>query len=264
MERDAPPSSASTEYVQSLERGLSVLLAFNADRPTLTMADVAKATGLTRSTARRLLHTLQALGFVCTDGKHYELTPKVLDLGHAYVSSLRLPDIAQPFMEALSERVHESVSVAVLDGAEVVYVARVPTQRIMTISLAIGSRLPAAWTSLGRVLLAGLDDPALGKVLAALHEADAPTEHSVRDLETLEGEILRARAQGYALLDQELEDGVRSAAVPLHDSRGRVIAALNVGTHAGRVTLKRLRADILPELLATAKAIDAQLAKRRN
>lgn len=250
------------EYVQSLERGLSVLRAFNAERPAMTVADAAKATGLTRATARRILHTLQTLGYVTSDGKVFELTPLVLDLGHAYVSSLQLPDLAQPFMEALSEAVHESVSAAVLDGEQVVYVARVPTQRIMAISLAIGSRLPAAWTSLGRVLLAGLDEPSLERFLGSVRFDLAPSEHSIRTVADLRAEIDLVRRQGWALLDQELEQGVRSISAPLHDRRGRVVAALNVGTHAGRVSIEQLTTEILPHLLATARSIDAQLAKR--
>ena len=142
------------DYVQSLERGLAVLRVFDADHPSLTLSDVARSTGLTRATARRLLMTFAKLGYMTSDGRLFSLTPKVLDLGYAYVSSLQVSDIAQPFMEALSERVHESVSASVLDGDEIVYVARVPTQRIMRIALSLGSRLPAAVTSMGRVLLA--------------------------------------------------------------------------------------------------------------
>jgi IclR family pca regulon transcriptional regulator len=253
--------SVDRNFVQSLDRGLMVLQAFNADRPAMTLADMARATGLTRATARRLLLTLTALGYVCTDGRTFELTPRVLDLGFAYVSSLQLPDIAQPFMETLSNRVHESVSASVLDGTQIVYVARVNTQRIMGISLAIGSRLPAAWTSMGRVLLAGLSDAQLDEFLASI-TPKGPTEHSITDLGALRSEVLTVRAQGFALLDQELEEGIRSVAAPLRDRRGRTLAALNVGTHAARVTLKELRGVILPELLATARAIESQLAKR--
>jgi IclR family transcriptional regulator, pca regulon regulatory protein len=249
------------DYVQSLSRGLTVLQAFNAERPAMTLADMSRATGLTRATARRLLHTLVALGFVCTDGRTFELTPRVLDLGFAYVSSLQLPDIAQPFMEALSDRVHESVSASVLDGAQIVYVARVNTQRIMGISLAIGSRLPAAWTSMGRVLLAGLPDPQLDAFLDGLVVSEL-TAQSITDVEALRSEIHTVRGQGYALIDQELEVGIRSVAAPLRDRRGRTLAAINVGTHAARVTLKELRSVILPNLLATARSIESQLAKR--
>jgi IclR family pca regulon transcriptional regulator len=249
------------DYVQSLSRGLTVLEAFNAERPSMTLADMSRATGLTRATVRRLLLTLVALGFVCTDGRTFELTPRVLDLGFAYVSSLQLPDIAQPFMESLSDRVHESVSASVLDGSQIVYVARVNTQRIMGISLAIGSRLPAAWTSMGRVLLAGLGDPQLDEFLDGL-VVSGPTPQSINDVGALRSEILTVRAQGYALIDQELELGIRSVAAPLRDRRGRTLAAINVGTHAARVTLKELRGVILPDLLATARNIEAQLAKR--
>lgn len=255
-------TTVDRDFVQSLDRGLAVLQAFNAERPAMTLADMSRATGLTRATSRRLLLTLVALGYVCTDGRTFELTPRVLDLGFAYVSSLQLPDIAQPFMEALSDRVHESVSASVLDGAQIVYVARVNTQRIMGISLAIGSRLPAAWTSMGRVLLAGLSDGELDVFLGNLVVETRPTDQSITDIEALRAEVLAVRAQGFALLDQELEEGIRSVAAPLRDRRGRTLAAINVGTHAARVTLKELRGVILPELLATARAIESQLAKR--
>lgn len=249
------------DYVQSLSRGLTVLQAFNAERPAMTLADMSRATGLTRATVRRLLLTLVALGYVCTDGRTFELTPRVLDLGFAYVSSLQLPDIAQPFMEALSDRVHESVSASVLDGNQIVYVARVNTQRIMGISLAIGSRLPAAWTSMGRVLLAGLTDAQLDEFLDGLVVTEL-TSHSITDVAVLRAEVLAVRGQGYAFVDQELEEGIRSIAAPLRDRRGRTLAAINVGTHAARVTLKELRGVILPDLLATARSIETQLAKR--
>ena len=249
------------DYVQSLSRGLTVLQAFNAERPAMTLADMARATGLTRATSRRLLHTLVTLGYVCTDGRTFELTPRVLDLGFAYVSSLQLPDIAQPFMEALSDRVHESVSASVLDGTQIVYVARVNTQRIMGISLAIGSRLPAAWTSMGRVMLAGLTDPQLEEFLDGVSSTGL-TVQSITDRDALRSEIHAVRTQGYALIDQELEIGIRSVAAPLRDRRGRTLAAINVGTHAARVTLKELRGVILPDLLHTARSIELQLAKR--
>lgn len=251
----------STEFVQSLDRGLAVLRAFDHDRSSLTLADAARATGLTRATVRRLLHTLVAIGYVSTDGKLFELTPKVLDLGYAYVSSLHLSDIAQPYMENLSAQVHESVSAAVLDGTQVVYVARVNTQRIMTISLSIGSRLPALWTSMGRAILSGLSDDELDDFLRDA-PIDPPTPRSLADRGALRAEILSIRNQGYALLDQELEEGVRSVAAPLRDRSGRTLAAMNLSTHAGRVTLKELRGEMLPLLLETAAQINVQLAKK--
>lgn len=257
---DEPSRGDGGEFVQSLERGLSVLRAFDGEHPLMTVADVAKATSLTRATARRLLHTLVALGYADTDGKWFELTPRVLDLGHAYVSSLQLPDIAQPFMEALSEQVHESVSASVLDGHEIVYVARVPTQRIMAISLAIGSRLPAAWTSMGRVMLVDRSDD---EIRAAFAAVTAPnTDRALTDADALIAEVRSIRQQGWCLVDQELEEGIRSVAAPLHDRRGRVTAAINVGTHASRVTLRQLRGEILPALLSTARSIEDRLGKR--
>lgn len=249
------------EFVQSLERGIAVLRAFDEQRPAMTLADAAKATGLTRATARRLLHTLVDLGYVATDGKYFELTPKMLDLGHAYLSSLQVSDIAQPFMERLSEQVHESVSAAVLDGAHVVYVARVNTQRIMTISLSIGSRLPALWTSMGRVIVAHLPDEEVESLLAD-ELLRPPTAKSLATPSELRAELASIRQQGYALVDQELEEGIRSVAAPLLDRSGRVLAGMNVSTHAGRVTLKELRGEILPLLLETAAEISDRLAKR--
>ena len=188
-----------------------MLQAFNAERPAMTLADMSRATGLTRATARRLLHTLVTLGFVCTDGRTFELTPRVLDLGFAYVSSLQLPDIAQPFMEALSDRVHESVSASVLDGSQIVYVARVNTQRIMGISL--GDRLaPAGGVDLDGACPAGRPHRcAARRVPRRLghHPADDAIDHrrrrpAIRDP--------YGRSQGYALIDQELEEGIRSVA----------------------------------------------------
>jgi IclR family transcriptional regulator, pca regulon regulatory protein len=257
----AAPERHAGEFIQSLERGLAVLRAFSADRPAMTLSEVARATDLTRATARRLLLTFEALGYMRSDGRLFELTPKVLDLGYAYVSSLKLPDIAQPFMEALSEKVHESVSAAVLDGREIVYVARVPTKRIMTIALSLGSRLPAVTTSLGRALLAELSDDALDAFLAGAPVAKL-TERTITDPAELRAAIVAVRQQGYAVVDQELEVGVRSASTVLRNRRGCALAAINVSTHAGRVSLEELTTDFVPELLATAEAITAQLARQ--
>jgi IclR family pca regulon transcriptional regulator len=260
--RDGTATAAPrTDFVQSLERGLSVLRAFSAERPAMTLSDVARTTGLTRATARRLLLTFEALGYVRSDGRSFELTPRVLDLGYAYVSSLKLPDIAQPFMEALSERVHESVSAAVLDDDEIVYVARVPTKRIMTVAIALGSRLPAASTSMGRALLAELPDDELDAFLSRTTVARA-TDNTLTEPGALREAILEVRRLGYAIVDQELELGVRSASTVLRNRRGCALAAINVSTHAGRVSLKELRSAFVSELLATAEAINAQLARQ--
>jgi IclR family pca regulon transcriptional regulator len=258
---EAEPTSRPAEFIQSLERGLSVLRAFSAERPAMTLSEVARTTHLTRATARRLLLTFEALGYMRSDGRCFELTPRVLDLGYAYVSSLKLPDIAQPFMEALSERVHESVSAAVLDDDEIVYVARVPTKRIMTVSISLGSRLPAATTSLGRALLAELPDDELEAFLART-SVQRLTAHTLTQAAELREAIFEVRRLGYAVLDQELEVGVRSASTVLRNRRGCAVAAINVSTHAGRVSLKELRSAFVPQLLATAEAITAQLARQ--
>ncbi len=252
---------ANGDFVQSLARGLAVLRTFDSSSPSMTLTEVAKRAGLTRATARRLLLTFEALGYVSLDGKRFELTPRVLDLGYAYISSLQLPEIAQPYMEALSEAVNESVSAAVLDGHDIVYVARIPTKHVMSISLGLGSRLPAAVTSMGRVLLAALAPPELEAFLATASWTPRTTR-TIRFPDELRHVLGECRRAGFALLDEELEDNVRSVAAPLTDGRGRVVAALNVGTSAARVSLADLHERIVPELLATARAISAQLAKR--
>lgn len=261
MSDDAVSTGAPTEFVQSLERGLAVLTSFSAERPRMTLSEVAREAGLARATARRLLHTLDQLGYVTTDGRLFALTPRVLDLGYAYLSSLQVGDIALPYMEALSERVQESVSAAVLDGDEIVYVARVPTTRIMRIALALGSRLPALATSMGRVLVADLSPVRRDELLAAAR-LPAMTERTVTDVGALGGVLDEVRAQGWALVDQELEEGVRSIAAPLRDRTGRAVAALNIGTQVNRVTMKELRGEFLPLLLECAATISSQLAKQ--
>ena len=248
-------------FVQSLERGLAVLRVFGADAPALTLADVARRAELSRATARRILHTLHALGYVAFDGKLFELTPKVLDLGYAYLSSMHLADISQPTMEALSEQVHESVSIALLDGDDIVYVARVPTKRIMTIALGLGSRLPAHCTSLGRAILAHLAEAELACYLARVELAPR-TERTITDRDELRVVLAEVRQRGWAIVDQELEDGVRSIAAPIRDRGGRVVAALNIGTQVSRVTLTQIRSTLVPALLDAAGQITDQLAKR--
>ncbi len=262
MSSEEPAASVTNgEFVQSLGRGLSVLRAFDRSSPAMTLTDVAKRAGLTRATARRLLHTFESLGYMSFDGKRFELTPRVLDLGYAYISSLQLPEIAQPYMEALSDSVNESVSAAVLDGPDIVYVARVPTKHVMSISLGIGSRLPAAVTSMGRVLLAALPPDQLDAFLATATWR-AHTTRTIRFPDELRHVLAECRRTGFALLDEELEDNVRSVAAPLTNHSGRVVAALNVGTSAARVSLADLHERIVPELLSTARAISAQLAMR--
>jgi IclR family transcriptional regulator, pca regulon regulatory protein len=258
---DGAVAERDSDFVQSLARGLDVLRSFDATNPALTLTEVARRTGLTRATARRLLLTFQTLGYMTSDGKLFELTPRVLDLGYAYVSSLQLPDIALPFMEALSETVNESVSAAVLDGHDIVYVARVPTKHVMSFSLALGSRLPAAVTSLGRVLLAGLPPAELESFLATA-SWEPRTARTIRYPDELRHVVSECQRLGFAVVDEELEDNVRSVSAPLTNGRGRVIAALNVGTSAARVSLVDLHERIVPELLNSARMISARLARQ--
>ncbi len=248
------------DHLQSLERGLRLLTVFSPDHPTLTVSEAARLAGVTRPTARRILLTLEALGYVRRAGDSFVLSPRVLDIGYRYLSSLKLNDIAEPYMEQLVERVHESSSVGVLDGEEVVYVARVPTKRIMTISLGLGSRLPAYCTSLGRVLLAALPP---GELDAYFERTTlvAHTDRTVTDERRLRAILAEVQEQGWALVDQELELGVRSIAAPLRDRRCTV-AALNVSAHAGRVSLQTMRRGFLPALLETATKASEDLAHR--
>ena len=247
------------DYVQSLERGLAVIRAFGAESPELRLSDVARATGLTRAAARRFLLTLVRLGYVKQEGNSFSLRPRVLELGYAYLSALSLPEVAQPHMEALVADVNESSSVAVLDDLEVVYVARVPTQRIMTIIIAVGTRFPAYATSMGRVLLAGLDEDTLSERIDRI-ELERLTPMTVPDRAALRDRIDEARRAGWAAVDQELEEGVRSAAVPIRDASGRVVAALNLSVHATRMTMPALRREVVPKLLRTAEAIEVDLS----
>lgn len=247
-------------YVQSLARGLSVITVFGPEAPEMTLSDVSRATGLTRAAARRFLLTLVDLGYMRFDGKLFRLAPRVLDLGYAYVSSLPLTGIAIPHLEILVTKTHESSSICVLDAAEIVYIARVPTSRIMTVAISVGTRFPAYATSMGKVLLAGLDDAALEDYLTTVKLVEL-TEHTVRTVDELRGQLLDVRRQGYALADQELEHGLRSIAAPVHDKQGGVVAAVNVSSHVSRVTKDKAKRQFLPPLLEAARAIEADLAR---
>ncbi|WP_181783201.1 IclR family transcriptional regulator domain-containing protein [Pseudonocardia pini] len=248
------------EHVQSLARGLAVIKAFNVDRPAQTLSDVARATGLTRAAARRFLLTLAELGYVRTDGRLFTLTPRVLELGYSYLSALSLPEVAEPHLEELVQVVHESASLAVLDGSDVVYVARVATSRIMTVSITIGTRFPAYATALGRVLLAALPPAELARRLG---DPRPLTDRTVAEPGALRDLLGDVRAAGYCIVDQELEEGLRSVAVPIRDATGRVVAAANVSTHTSRGTPLWLRDEALPHLRHCAAAIQADLKGAR-
>lgn len=249
------------EFVRSLERGLTVIRAFGADHPRLTLSEVARETGLTRAAARRFLLTLEALGYVRSDGREFSLGPRVLELGYAFLSGLGLPEVAQPHLERLVGRVHESSSMSILDSGDVVYVARVPTKRIMRVAIAVGTRFPAYATSMGRVLLAGLSPECLETYLGGVRLRPLTTR-TVSDLGGLRAILDRVRGQGFSIVDQELEEGLRAVAVPIRDGRGTVVAAVNVSAHASSVGPEVLRGEILSDLRAAAQQIEADLRGR--
>ena len=253
---DAPRPGDS--YVQSFARGLDVIRSFSAEAPRQTLSEVAAASGITRAGARRILLTLQTLGYVETDGKLFRLTPRILDLGFAYLSSMPIWNRAEPVMDALVAQVQESCSAAVLDGTDIVYVMRVATHKIMSISLGVGSRLPAYCTSMGRLLLADLDDADLRARLAASTPA-ALTRHTVTDTDALLGKIAQARRQRWCLVNQELEEGLVSIAAPIVDRRGRAVAALNISGQANRTSAKVMQDTMLPPLLEAAAQISRML-----
>jgi IclR family transcriptional regulator, pca regulon regulatory protein len=245
-------------FVQSLERGLAVIRAFDADHREMTLSEVGRATGLTRATARRFLLTLESLGYVSAQGGRFSLRPRVLELGFSYLSTLSLTDVASPHMERFVVRVNESSSIAVLDDLDIVYVVRVPTRRIMSIVIAVGTRLPAWVTSMGRVLLADLPDDRLEEHLSRVR-IEPYTSKTVGSIEELRAAVGRAREQRWALVDQELEMGLRSAAVPIREPDGTVGSAINVSVHAGRTSAAELRKTFLPQLRDCAAAIEADL-----
>jgi IclR family transcriptional regulator, pca regulon regulatory protein len=250
------------EFVQSLERGLSVIRAFDADHPRLSLSEVAALTGVSRAAARRFLHTLVHLGYMRAVDGRFELRPKILELGYAYLSSLTLPDVAMPHLQELVDQVQESSSVSELDGEDVVYIARVPTKRIMAVTISVGTRFPAYATSMGRVLLAAKPEMWLDSYLSTV-SLNHFTGHTITTTTSLRQELHKIRSRGWALVDQELEEGVRSLAAPIRDPDGGVIAAVNVATHAGRRTLHAIVAELLQPLLDVAGRIERDLASAR-
>jgi IclR family pca regulon transcriptional regulator len=255
---EEPTVRSRGDFVRSLDRGLAVIRAFGPGHERQTLSDVARSTGLTRAATRRFLLTLQELGYVTFDGRLFALRPRILELGYAYLSTLSLSEIAVPHMKDLVATTRESSSIAVLDGDDIVYVVRVPTARIMTVAIAIGTRFPAHATSMGRVMLAALPAAELDPYLDRASFV-APTRRTITDPDTLRRVLSGIAVQGYALVDQELEDGLRSIAVPIRDRHGDVVAAINVSVHASRANLDTLRRTYLPALLATARRIEADL-----
>ncbi len=246
-------------FVQSLDRGLAVIRALGEPGRGQTLADVSRATGLTRAAARRFLLTLVDLGYARADGRLFTLTPRALELGYAYLSSLGLPEIAQPHLQKLVEKVHESSSVSVLDGDAIVYVARASTpERIMSVAITVGTRLPVHITSMGRVLLAALEPEQLDAALETI-SLTAVTSKTIVDRDALVSELEAIRAQGFAIVDQELEQGLRSVGAPIRAPGGDVVAAINISTHASRTPLDQLQSVLLPPLLRTAEAVGREL-----
>jgi len=248
----------NSDFVQSLDRGLAVIRAFGPDRERLSLSEVARATGLTRAAARRFLLTLVKLGYVRSDGREFSLRPRVLELGYAYLSGLALPEVAAPHLEELVARLHESSSISILDGHHVVYVARVPTKRIMTVAISVGTRFPAYATSMGRVLLAAMSESELDRYLAEA-TFEPFTSRTVTDPDRLRTIVHEVARLGYAIVDQELEEGLRAVAAPIRGAPDVGTAAINVSAHASRVSLATMRTELLPALLETVRQIEADL-----
>jgi IclR family transcriptional regulator, pca regulon regulatory protein len=246
-------------YVQSFARGLEVIRSFSAAAPRQTLTEVAGRTGLTRAGARRILLTLQTLGYVESDGKLFSLTPRILDLGFAYLSSMPMWNVAEPVMEQLVEEVKESCSAAVLEGADIMYVLRVSTRKIMRNSLGIGSRLPAYCTSMGRMLLAGLPDEEVLRLLASAPLV-ARTRHTLTEPEALLAKVQQARRQGWCLVNQELEEGLVSMAAPVMNRAGRIIASINISGQVNRTAPRVMQETMLAPLREAALVISQRLA----
>lgn len=236
--------------IASLGKGLRVLESFSADKPRQSISDVAETTGLDRATARRCLLTLHSLGYADYDGKFFTLTPRVLRLGIGVLAALPLPQIVQPWLDQMSEQIGQSCSVSILDRTEIVYLARAAQRRVMSIGLMPGSRLPAHCTSMGRVLLAALPEP---EAIALIEASDLSprTLFSKTDPVEILNELARVRKDGYALVDQEVELGLRSIAVPVYNGRGKIVAALNIGLAALQTDIATIPQTYVPILLRT-------------
>lgn len=252
----------SADFVEALARGLDVIGAFSDVQPAMSLSEVATATGLARPTARRLLLTLHELGFVRQDGSMFELMPKVLDLGYAYISSLGLWQVARPHLEDLVKHTGESSSMAQLSGSDIVYMARVAVPKIIALRVEIGTRFPATVTSQGKVLLAALDDAALLDTLAIPSNSRVVVGRP--DIDELRDELETVRAQGWALANEELAPGVRSVAAPVRDGSGKVRAAVNVTVHAAETSLEQLIDLHLPPLLTAAGKISADWKRMKD
>lgn len=246
------------DFATTLARGLRVICAFDPHSSSMTLAEIAQKTGLNRATARRLTLTLEQLGYARRNGRHFELTPKVLELGYAYLGSMGLPELADPFLDEAVEKFGESCSISVLSGTEIVYIARRPTSRIMSVSLNIGTKLPAFWTSMGRVLLSEKSVSELDAMLDHI-ELIPFTEYTVTDRAALHTILAEVRETGYSLVDQELENGLQALAVPLRNRRNELVAALNVSAHISRMTTQEMKVQFLPTLCSISQKLQQVL-----
>nr|WP_297457886.1 IclR family transcriptional regulator C-terminal domain-containing protein [uncultured Halomonas sp.] len=248
------------DFVTALASGLEVILAFDGDNPRMTLSEVAAKTGMNRARARRFLLTLHALGYVRKQHRHFELAPKALQLGYAFLSANNYRSVIQQHLEDITQRIGESSSLGVLDGSEVIYVARsAAPHRLMAITLSVGTRLPAVATSMGRVLLAQLPDAELDALLAAT-PLTTYTEHTITDRQALRERLDEVRRQGYCIVDQELDSGLRSLAVPAFDANGKLLGAINVSTNAARIDLATLTDKFLPLLQDKTRQIRSQVS----
>jgi IclR family transcriptional regulator, pca regulon regulatory protein len=255
-----PRRDTDPDFIESIARGFDVVKAFDAQRPVMTLSEVASSAQLARPTARRILRTLESLGYVRAVGGGFALTPRVLELGLTYVQGMGLWDVARTHMEGLVARTHESSSIAQLDGSDIVYVARVAVPKIIALAVQIGTRFPAPPTSLGKVLLAGLDSGELDRVLAEPSRAGVVARWQP-DRAELDAALREVRARGWALTDEQLASGIRSIAAPVRDGSGRVVAAMNVTVHAAETPVRTLTEEYLPLLLQTASAVSADFAR---
>ncbi len=263
MAGGAAEEASDPNFMTSLARGLSVIRAFTEREPNLTIADIAKITGLPRAAARRCLLTLMQLGYAGSDGRSFYLKPKILALGYSFLSSAPLATILDPLIEQVSGAVQESCSAAVLDEDELVYIARAATKRIMSVGLNVGSRLPAYCTSMGRVLLAALPEAELDAYLARV-PLRPYTERTITAADALKRELERVRERGFSLVDQELELGLRSIAVPIRTAAGGVVASMNVSAQAARVTCPEMELQFLPRLTRAAEEARVLLVRARG
>lgn len=259
--RGDQPDASPNEYVRALDRGLAVVRAFDADHPRRSLAEVARAVGLAPATARRLLHTLQSLDYVGTDGQTWWLRPRLLELGQAYLATTSVWDVVRERLARLSEEVHETASAGVLDGDDVIYVVRVPYRRIMSMNVEVGTRIPAFASSMGRVMLAALDTGPLESLLGRV-DLRPLTARTVASVDALRDVVVKVRDQGWCYMEEELEAGIQCVAAPVRDATGRVIASVTVSSHTTRLSPDEVRERLLPALLRAAEDIDEDLRRR--